>query len=62
MVEQIEASVNGVLVSGFIEIDYEPHASIKTTGLGCSTGNTPEDLREVAQMLEDFADTIENDE
>lgn len=61
MVEEIEAQTHGVLVSGFINTDHS-HASIKTTGLGCSTANTPEDLREIAQMLENFADTIENDD
>jgi len=62
MVKEIESKAHGVLVSGFIETDMEPHATITITEYGYdSTGNSPDDLREIADMLYTFADTLENE-
>lgn len=64
MVEEIEATTHGVLVSAFVDTDHEPRAQISIIERGSpySTGNTPDDLRQIAQMLKNFADTIENNE
>jgi len=61
VVTEIESKVHGVLVSAFVDTDHETYASITITERKnpYSTRNTPDDLREIAQMLENFADTIE---
>jgi len=65
VVSELESEVHGVLVSAFVDTDHETYASITITEQKnpYSTRNSPDDLREIAQMLENFADTIEaNDE
>jgi len=61
MVTEIESEVHNVLVSAFVDTDHQTYASIAITARGnpYSTQNSPDDLREIAVMLENFADTIE---